>query len=161
MEPMNLQLVINKVPFQLGEPITQQMIEDAGFHRLNVLTKLVEKIPRGQTWYQLSNCTLSCFGEEFVLYPCTDSYLNRDRRWDTAALLKFEHDRLFEISFQVLDGQYAANSFVDRFRQACVERFGPPLEDSRFQISWHSESETVVCALHPDLVNADFTWMLC
>jgi len=160
MEPMDLQLVINEVAFQLSDPIMEQKLAKANFQKPNILKKLVRKFPLSQKLYESDNCTLTCFNEKFLLYPMTDSYLNQDRQWETSARLAFKNGHLGGVFFQVINGHYAAHSFMDRFQESCTEQFGEPQERNRFRIAWKSESDTITCIMHRDGINADFFWKL-
>ncbi len=158
-EPMDLDLVINDVTVQLGDRRRPNVLELAGFSRIGLFGRLTKKIPLGQTWYRSPNCTLTCFGEEFVLYPCLDNYLDRDRRWGTDAMLRFAQDRLCEVRLQVVDGHYAAANFLDRLCEVCTSHFGPPDKESQYRMVWRSEKASFICTMQPDLINADFRWL--
>ena len=60
------------------------------------------------------------------------------------------------MEFQVVDGQYAASNFFERFQEACSAALGEPMESSRFLNRWKNGTATVTSTLHPDMVNADF-----
>ncbi len=153
---MKLVLIINDCAFELGSRIEPNALERAAFQRTGLINRLLNRTPAGSTRFDTKNCTLACFEESFSLYPCTHGYLNKDRQWQTSASLFSKKDKLHRILFQVVEGQYAATSFLSRFKEACNKALGEPSETSRWITSWIYGKTRIVCTLHPDKVNADF-----
>jgi hypothetical protein len=153
---MKLDLVINNHPFELGTRVESHTLKSAAFQRAGLIRRLFNRTPGGSTRFDAKNCTLACFGEEFSLYPCTHRYLNKDRQWRTSASLFSQEDKLHRILFQVMEGQYAATSFLGRFQDACRKTFGEPTNSNKWETSWVNGKTRIVCTLHPDKVNADF-----
>ena len=156
---MDLDLQINGTCFRLGELRDDGRLREAGFRRLNLWRRLSAGKLGGHREYQAENCTVACFGDAFELYPCTDAYLNHDRRWNTEAVLVFVQDRLTEIRFAVIDGRYAAPTFWERFRDAGISPFGKPEATNRFSYVWNSAGGTLQGALSIDRVNCHFRWV--
>lgn len=153
---MQINVKINSVPLVLGEQVDVQVLDDADFHKAGPLRRLIKHLPAGQTVFSAENCQVYCFDDDFSIYPCTHGYLNRDRQWETSATLFLADDRLQKIEFHVIDGQYAASNFLDRFREACSSVLGDPVEISRFQTKWQNGTAAVTSILHRDKTNADF-----
>lgn len=153
---MQLELKINSIPLVLGETVDVQALDGADFNKTGPLRRLIKNLPVGQTVYSAENCQVACFNDDFSIYPCTDSYLNRDRRWETSATLFLAKDRLQKVEFHVIDGRYAASNFLDRFHRACSRVLGDPVEKSRFLTRWQNGTGAVTSILHNDRVNADF-----
>lgn len=153
---MKLDLIINDCAFELGSRIEPDSLKSAAFQRTGLISRLLNRAPSGSTRFDTKNCTLACFDDSFSLYPCTHGYLNKDRQWETSASLFAKKDKLHRILFQVVQGQYAATSFLGRFQEACNQALGEPSETSRWATSWINGKTRIVCTLHPDKVNADF-----
>ncbi len=153
---MSLELKINSVPIELGGIADIDALGQADFQKSGPLRKLFNNQPLGQTLYWADNCKLECFDEEFCIYPCTHGYLNRDRQWKTRGALYLDEGKVQKLEFQVVDGKYAASSFLDRFVEACSGVLGNPVENSRLLTRWANGATVVTSILHPDKVNADF-----
>lgn len=153
---MNIELKINSVPIELGGTLDIDALDQAEFQKAGPLRKLFNQQPLGQTIYQAENCKLECFAEDFCIYPCTHGYLNRDRQWKTRAALFVNDGKVQKLEFQVLDGKYAASSFLDRFTEACSSVLGDPVESSRYLTRWTNGATEVTGVLHPGKANADF-----
>jgi len=153
---MNLELMINSVPIELGGIVDAEALGQADFQKAGPLRKLFNNQPLGQTLYRAENCKLECFDDDFCIYPCTHGYLNRDRQWETRAVLYLDDDKVRKLEFQVVDGKYAASNFLDRFMEACSAVLGNPVESSRFTTRWTNGTAVVTSILHPDKVNAEF-----
>jgi hypothetical protein len=168
-DAMDLQLVINEVPLRLAQALPTRQLARAGFRKRNLLLKLLGRRPHGvpvearrplgRSIYDAENCSLFCFGDRFHLYACTDSYLDPDRQWQTAASLGYDGGRLAEVQFAVIDGRTAAATFLERFVAACERRFGPAADDGGHRFSWDGHHSRVVCELADDLENASFAWI--
>ena len=167
-DAMDLQLTINEVSLRLDQALLVKQLRRSGFRKRGFVRKLLGRQPRGQQSldkpplgkgvYDAENCTLFCFGEEFHLYACTDSYLDEDRQWETSALLIYSGGRLTEVQFAVIDGKIAASTFLERFLSVCEARFGPPQEDELHQFIWTGIHSQIHCALAPNQENASFVW---
>ena len=153
---MNLELKINSVTIELGGIVDTDALDRAEFQKAGPLRKLFNNQPLGQTLYQADNCKLECFDDEFCIYPCTHGYLNRDRQWKTRGALFVNDGKVQKLEFQVVDGKYAASSFLDRFMEACSAVLGTPVESSHFLTRWTNGAAVVTSVLHPNKVNADF-----
>lgn len=153
---MQLDVKVNSVPLILGDPVDMPALDEAGFRKAGPLRRLIRLVPPGQTVFSAENCQVECFEDEFSIYPCTHGYLNRDRRWETSATLYLADDRLVKVKFHVIEGQYAATNFLDRFQESCCAVLGEPVEKSRFQTRWKNGASTVTSILHRDRINADF-----
>ena len=153
---MSLELKINSVPIKLGGIVDTDALDQADFQKAGPLRKLFNSHPLNQTLYRADNCKLECFDEEFCIYPCTHGYLNRDRQWKTRAALFVNDGKVQKLEFQVVDGKYAASSFLDRFMEACSAVLGNPVESSGLLTRWTNGAAVVTSILHPNKVNADF-----
>lgn len=153
---MSLEIKINSVPIELGGIVDVKALDEADFQKAGPLRRLFKQLPLGQTIYFADNCKLECFDDEFSIYPCTHGYLNRDRQWETKAAVYLEEGRVWKLEFQVVDGQYAASNFLERFQKACNSVLGEPVENSRFLTRWKNGSAAVTSILHPDMINVDF-----
>lgn len=153
---MDMIFKINEVPVVMGREIDTARLVDADFHRTGTLNRILLRIPSGNEMYSLENCRLDCFADDFSIYPCTDGYLDRHRQWNTRAELHLKEGIVQKLVFQVIEGQYAAANFVDRFRDLCGEVLGDPVETDTFITRWRNGSSHVTAILRPDRVNADF-----
>jgi len=153
---MKLDLIINDCTFELGDQVEPDTLKGAAFQRTGLFRRLLDRFSAGSDRFDAKNCTLACFGEKFSLYPCTHRYLNKDRQWSTSASLFAQKDTLHRILFQVVEGQYAATSFLGRFQEACSEAMGEPTTSGRWETIWVNGKMRVICKLHTDKVNADF-----
>ena len=153
---MSLELKVNSVPIELGGTMDTKILEEGDFRKTGPLRRLFTSLPLGQTLYQVNNCKLECFDDDFSIYPCTHGYLNRDRQWKTKASVYLEDGLVKKLEFQVVDGQYAASNFFERFQEACSAALGEPVESSRFLTRWKNGTAVVTSTLHPDMVNANF-----
>jgi hypothetical protein len=144
----------------MGEEIDTTTIEAAAFHKAGPLNRLFHRIPLSYDLYSAENCRLECIQDDFSIYPCTDGYLNRDRQWSTKAELYVLEGKPEKLIFQVLDGNYAAGNFLDRFSQVCNDAFGEPIAQEDSAARWRNATSTVTAILHPDQVNADFLFEL-
>jgi hypothetical protein len=153
---MSLELRINSVPIELGGIADIEALDQADFKKAGPLRKLITQQPLGQTLYRADNCKLECFDEEFCIYPCTHSYLNRDRQWETKGAVYLDDGIVQKLEFLVVDGMYAASNFLDRFQEACSAALGNPVESSSSTTRWVNGAAIVTSILHPNKVNADF-----
>jgi len=149
-------LTINGFTFELGDQVEHDVLESASFQKEGLVQKIFSRTPPDSARFNAQNCTLTCFGEDFSLYPCTHGYLNKDRQWKTSASLFSQKDRFHRFMFHVVEGRYAATSFLDRFRDACTNALGNPTESGRLETRWIKDKTHIVCTLHPDKTNADF-----
>jgi hypothetical protein len=165
---MDLQLVVNDLPLRLGQSLQADQLRNAAFRKRGLIRKLfgrgavsqqnLDQRFLGKRVYETANCTLFCFGEEFHLYPCIDSYLNQDRQWRTAATLVYEGRRLDVIQFAVLEGRIASSTFLDRFVSSCEKRFGPPGESDHGLFEWNGAHSRITCSLSVEDESAIFAW---
>lgn len=153
---MDLSLMINEVPISAGQEIDPDALLEADFHKASPLSRLFHRVPLGLDLFHAENCKMEGFPGNFSIYPCTDSYLNEDRQWSTKVDIYIEDRKPRKMMFQVIKGHYAASNFMDRFREACNDSFGEPLERDRFATVWRNGSATVTAVLHADRINADF-----
>ena len=153
---MKLDIKVNSVPLVLGGAVELQTLEEAEFHKIGRLRRFIQNLPDGQTVFSADNCQVECFNDDFSIYPCTHGYLNRDRQWETRATLFLSDNHLVRVEFHVIDGQYAATNFMDRFQESCRSVLGDPVEKSRFLTKWQNGASAVTTILHPDRINADF-----
>jgi hypothetical protein len=156
---MNIDLAINGVSLHLGDRNDADLLAEIGFRRLNPLQRLIQREGWHQRRYHTIGCTVSCFGESFDLYPCTDGYLNRDRQWRTAAMLIYDRERLVGVSFRVIEGRYAASNYYDRFLELGEKHIGEPARRARGTRVWSRDGQHIVCMLDETALNADFCWM--
>jgi hypothetical protein len=153
---MQIDFKINSVHAVLGDPVDEPALAAAGFRKAGPIRRLIKHLPHHLDVYSAENCHLHCFAEAFSIYPCTHRYLNRDRRWETSALLFLDSGRLVKVEFKVIDGQYAAGNFLDRFQETCRAALGEPVETTRYQTKWVNDRAQVTTMLRADKTNADF-----
>jgi hypothetical protein len=151
---MTLELKINSVSLELGGPINTDALDEVGFQKAGTLRRLIKQLPGGQTMYSAVNCKMEVFAEEF--YPCTHGYLNRDRQWETRAAIYVADGKVQKLEFKVIEGQYSAANFLERFQEGCRATLGEPEESSRFTTRWVNGSAQVTSTLHRDMINVDF-----
>ncbi len=151
---MALELKINSVALELGGTIDPHLLDEADFQKVGALRRLIKPLPSGQTLFRAHNCKLECFDEEF--YPCTHGYLNKDRQWETEAALYLADDKVVKVEFKVIDGQYSAANFLERFQEGCSGVLGEPEENSRYLARWRNGTAVVTSTLHRDMINVDF-----
>ena len=153
---MNLDLKINELPLELGQRLPLERLDEARFRRVGLLRRLLSARVAGHDIYDGEDCELVALGDELHIYPCTDSYLNRDRQWRTRVKLFVKQDRLQRELFQVVEGQTAAVNFLERFQEAASRALGEPAHVDRRSAVWESGQARVQTYLHPDRLNADF-----
>lgn len=151
---MALELKINSVAMELGGIIDTSALDEADFNKVGALRRLMKPLPSGQTLFRAHNSKLECFDEEF--YPCTHGYLNKDRQWETDAALYVANGKVIKIEFKVIEGQYSAANFLERFQEGCSKVLGEPEENSRLVTRWTNGAATVTSTLHRDMINVDF-----
>ena len=153
---MDFAITINEQTLELGQTLDRPKMVAANFRQVGLLSGILMKIPMGQARFDSRDCTFNFFSDELSFYPCTDSYLTRDRQWSTEASLFFKNDTLFRMVFKVIDGQYAAANFVERFNETCTNKMGTPLSENRRKKKWSNAKSTVETILHVDSINAEF-----
>ncbi len=153
---MDLGLKINKIPIELGQKLARETLDAAAFRRAGLLRRLLSQQPVEQAVYAIDDCELQGLNDELHIYPCTHSYLNDDRQWRTKVTLFLKDERLQRIFFQVVDGQTAAQNFLERFEAAAAKFIGEPHSQDRYTRCWQSGGTQVKTYLHPNRVNADF-----
>ncbi len=153
---MDLQLKINELVLNPGAKLDPGELESRSFQRQGFIKRLVKRLPRGQQLFVADNCTIDCFDEKLSLYPCTHSYLNRDRQWETRASVLLEDGKLKRVSFHILDGVYAAPNFVNLFRTICDENFGEGKNTGNKHFTWRNDRLGFTGTLQTDKVTADF-----
>jgi len=151
-----MQIIVNDLLLELGEALDAARLQGAEFRKAGIWRRLKDRIPAKQTRYDANDCTLDLFDRELSLYPCTDSYLTRDRQWRTRASIFAENNRLRKLLFQVVDAQYAAVNFTERFHEACAAELGEPARNGRHIKSWDAPGAVITSLLYPDGLNADF-----
>ncbi len=154
---MDLKLHINKISLQPGAKIDAGMLADASFRKVGWFKRLFKPLPEGQELFVANNCTVDCFDDRLNLYPCTDSYLNRDRQWHTRASILLVEDQIQKVEFHVVDGVYAAPHMMDDFENICSESFGPPKKLQTNHNFWKNDQLSFSGYLHADSINADFS----
>ncbi len=157
---MNLGLKINKIPLELGAAVSPEILGHKSFRRNGVLRRLLSRHAAGHTVYDGENCELEGLDDNLHIYPCTHSYLDRDRRWCTRVTLFIKNDRLQRILFQVIEGQTAALNFVERFTNAATAAIGQPSHTDRYITRWQKNGAHIEAKLHPNRINADFDIVL-
>jgi len=157
---MDLGLKINKIPVELGQQLAPETLDAAAFRRAGLLRRLLSHQPIEQIVYAIDDCELQGLNDELHIYPCNHSYLNDDRKWRTKVTLYLKKERLQRIFFQVVDGQTAAQNFLDRFEAAAAKIIGEPTSQDRYTRCWHSDGAHVKTVLHSDQINADFDIVL-
>ena len=153
---MSIAVTINSVPMELGGTIDTQVLDEADFNKAGPLRRLIRQLPVGQTVYTADNCKMECFNGDVSIYPCTHGYLNKDRQWETRAAVFIDDGRIHKLEFKVIDGQYSAANFLDRFQEACNAAFGEPVNSSRYSTRWNNGAASVTSVLHRDMINVDF-----
>ena len=156
---MNIELEINRVKFRLGDPLEGEQLKVARFKKAGIVTKITNQTPLLGKQFIARNCTVTCFRNEFVLYPCRYDYLDEDRRWKTSAFLFYKNERLHRIVIQVTDGHYAALNFVQSFQEACENNIGDPARAERRLIKWEDDSNFIKCRLDREHYNASLDVM--
>jgi hypothetical protein len=153
---MELGLRINKVPVELGQQLSRETFGAATMRRAGFLRRLLTHQRLSQTIFAIDDCELEGLNDSLHIYPCTHSYLNRDRQWRTRATFFLHEDRLRRILFQVVEGQTAAVNFLERFESAAESLIGQPSVRERRTAEWKEAGTRVTTRLHRDRVNADF-----
>jgi hypothetical protein len=157
---MEFDLRINHTRFCLGDRLEKHALASAKFHRAGLVTILSQKMSPLGKQFVARDCTMTCFGDEFHLYPCRDLYLDRERQWKTSATLFYKKGRLHRILVRVIDGQYAAVNFLQRFQEVCIHKFGTPSRAGRSEYSWESNGKSIGCILDEEFYNASFNLKL-
>ena len=152
---LKIDLRINDTPVKLGETIDGATLDRADFRKAGLLRRVIDRLPAGLQRFEAQDCTLSCFDDKIQFYPCTHGYLTPDRQWRTQAFLFTRDDQLLKLLFKIVDGQYAAASFMERFHEECENRLGQPEEADEFFASWRRRNMLITKVLYPDLKNAD------
>jgi hypothetical protein len=144
---------------RLGDPLRRDQLKRAHFKKAGFVTKLTNHTPILEKQFVARDCTVTCFGDEFVLYPCRDDYLDKDRKWKTSASLFYKNDRLYRIVIQVIDGHYAALNFVQSFQEACENNIGDPAQAEQRLLRWEDDSDFIACQLDRARYNASLDVM--
>lgn len=153
---MNLKLQINKVPLVLGAEMSDEMLAAAAFRQTSLWRRLAQRQPADQTIYDLDDCEFKGLDDSLHIYPCTHRYLNHDRRWNTRVTLYLKNRRLERLLLQVVEGQTAAMTFMDRFSAAATAIIGPPCQEDRFRRCWQGHGTRIEAKLHHNRTDADF-----
>ncbi len=153
---MDLKLQINNLDLQPGAPIDSGALEASDFQKQGLVYRLMKRLPPGHKVFGTKNCKVECFDQGFSLFPCTHSYLNRDRQWQTNATLLYVDGFLKEVVFCVLDGVYAAPNFMDKFKSICTEKLGSPQKLSNHHYSWTANQMRFSGLLSSDFIKAEF-----
>ncbi len=154
---MDLKLQINELNLEPGSKVDIQALKNHKFRSAGLVSRLVKRLPRGQSIFHSKNCTIDCFDNRWSLYPCTHEYLTLDRQWKTQASILLVNDRVKKVNFHVVDGVYAAQNFLEKFKSICSEHFGDPKQAQTNLYQWTNESVSFSGFLHADNVTADFT----
>ena len=153
---MDIKLRINQLNLQPGAEVDSRQLKESEFRPAGLMRRLVRRLPRGQELFETKNCTVDCFEDRLSLFPCTHSYLNQDRQWETHASVLLVEGVIRKVEFRVLDGVYAAPNFLEKFRSICTEHFGDPKQKQRNQFHWKTDQLRFSGFLHADNVTADF-----
>jgi len=151
-----MELMIDDVPLVLGEEIDPGLLTGTVFHKVGLVRRILTGKPSHRVLFTAANAQLRCLADDFSIYPCLDSYLDDDRRWETRARLYVEEGRLHTVEFQVIDGRYAAGNFLERFADLCTATLGEPVVRSRRITTWHNGQTVVTGRLRSRGYEAEF-----
>ena len=98
-----MEVIIDNLPLALGDFIDPGILDDHQFHKIGLVRRLLTGKSVGRVLYTSDNSQMTCLAEDFSIFPCTHSYLNEDRRWETRTSLFFEDGNLQEVLFQVIE----------------------------------------------------------
>ncbi len=149
-----MRIVINDTPLALGAVLADDERTRAGLRRPPLWQRLLRHPHRVGPHLEAVNCTLEAFDGAFLLYPCTDGYLNSDRQWQTSASLVVDQGRLRSVQVRVIDGRYAAAEFVARFGEVCTEQLGEAQHLDRYTLRWKNGRVACLSTLQRDGRNA-------
>ncbi|PID81341.1 hypothetical protein CSA17_03170 [bacterium DOLJORAL78_65_58] len=153
---MTLDLNINGVALRPGVPVDPSDLRDNGFRKVGLLKRLVKRPPGGGDIFLAENCEATCFRGNFNLYPCTHSYLNRDRQWQTQATVQVVDGKVQRVTLQVLGGLYAAPNYMSKFEELCTQHMGQPQPSDSGALVWKKKKLALQGYLQRDRINADF-----
>ena len=151
-----MELKIDDVPLVMGATIDPDRLSDPPFHKVGLIRRFLTGRSIHRVLFTADDARLGCLADDFSIYPCTDSYLDEDRRWNTQASLFLVQDRLEEVVFRVLDARYAAGNFTDRFTELCTAILGDPRPGPNTGTIWHNGNTVVSGTLHPNGHEAEF-----
>jgi len=151
-----MELIIDDIPLTLGDKIDPEVLDGHSFRKVGLVRRILTGKSVGRELYIADNSQMTCLIEDFSIFPCTHSYLNQDRRWETRASLFMKDGVLQEVLFQVIEGRYAAGNFIERFVDICTDVLGPPEEPEPRTSRWVNGEAKVTTFLHRDRVHADF-----
>lgn len=149
-----MRIVINDTPLALGAVLAEDARTQAGLRQSPLWQRLLRHPHKWGRHLEASNCTLEAFDGAFLLYPCTDGYLNSDRQWRTAASLVLDQGRLRRVLVRVIDGRYAAAEFVARFGEVCTGQLGDGQVVDRYTRRWKNGRMVCLSTLQRDGRNA-------
>ncbi|MFO7654912.1 MAG: hypothetical protein R6X25_14005 [Candidatus Krumholzibacteriia bacterium] len=155
---MSIDLEINGLQVRLGDPEGPAALRQAGFRSPPVWRRLLLRDSDRSRWVA-NNCTVTAWDGALSLYPCIDRYLNHDRRWQTRAGLVYAAGCLEEVSFEVIEGKYAAPNYFDLFQDLCSRDLGDPLHHNG-RLVWKNGRALAEGELSLDGLNALFHWRL-
>lgn len=153
---MDLKLKINGIRLEPGDRLEPEALLENGFKREGMLQRLLHRSSQGGDLYKAANTEVDCFEDAFNLYPCTASYLTRDRQWETAATVLLVDGRVNRVTFHVLDGIYAAPNYVTKFKEICTKLYGEPGQGPAGAMLWKNDKVILSGKLQPDGICADF-----
>jgi len=154
---LDLKLKINKLNLHPGAKADTQILKNSEFRPAGFVRRFIQRLPREQEIFETKNCTVKCFDDRLSLYPCTHSYLDHDRQWETSASLLLVNGQLQKVEFRVLNGIYAAPNFMKKFQVICNEFYGQPEQFQHNQLIWTNGKLNFSGFLHADKITADFS----
>jgi hypothetical protein len=127
---------INGITFDTGVAMSTDDLREAGFRRMPLWKRWIQRRPRHENIWHLANPRVQCFDGALEIYPCLDGYLDPDRRWETSCRIEVQDERIARIVIEVVDGVYAAGNFFERFLEAARSTFGEPATRHKREAGW-------------------------
>jgi hypothetical protein len=182
---IDLDLQINSYPIKLGIALDSDLIESARLKKVGFFVRLLSKTQKGENQYWAKNCTITCFGLEFIMIPSrfketSDSIMipkmiptigknikegkgfkKSDLIFGTSAFLWFEDKVLDRITFQCVHNKYVAKHTLEEFRQVCQQHHGLPEKQLNGLLAiWKNGNSQVISELSMSGNNSYTHWIM-
>jgi hypothetical protein len=151
-----MDIIVNGVPLHPRRIIADDDLKRADLAPIPRWRCFLRRLPGGFRYWEASDPHIVCFDGKLDIFACRDSYLDPDRKWSTALMLRMRDSLVQELSIRIIDGVYAAGNYYSSFYDIITERIGKPLRNGRRQAAWETNRIQIEATLSPDALDALF-----
>lgn len=155
---MNM-LKINGLNIEIGKTVDKEKLFEHKIKRPSLISRLIIKKEPGQIIWWSKNCNISCFEDNFILYPNLDTSSGSDMMFGTSAYLFYKENVLEKVTFQMIGNALAANIIFEKFNESATETYGEPRNEG-LKIIWEKNQNKIIAEKGLNSPHVYFHWIL-